>query len=174
MERESRSDKYQWQILELTYPSETWQSLDQMQSLRAYQERIDTLRYQMEALINLDGYLWKEMWVMIDTQCTPHQSKIAHLTYEGKTQMEIAAILDVCQSSVHKSLHGNLDYRVSGQAKRYGGLAHKLGKLIPFSGEVHRVMKQMFGMDEQGCTPVYICFRQTFRSWLDFEKWINQ
>lgn len=172
MERKSRSQSYQYILNERLYGSEVWNSLDQMQSLRAYQERIDTLRYQMETLINLDGDLWKEMWNLIDTQCSLRQKQVAHLLYEGKTQMEIAAKLGVNQSSICKTISGNSDYRVDKEARRYGGLAKKLSKLIPFSGEAHRIMSQMYGLSETGETPTYICFRKTFRTHREFSAWI--
>lgn len=99
-----------------------WMQLDNSFSINY---RLDPFEYN-EEIDQLKEQLRVEFWKMVEACCTDHQKEILKLIAEGKTQQEIAKILDVNQSSVTKSLNGNCDYN---KGKRvYGGAIKKLRK----------------------------------------------
>lgn len=73
---------------------------------------------------------------IISKRLTPHQKKVILLFLEGNTQEEIASVMDIHQTGVHKAIHGNIDY-MGEQRRRYGGIIKKL-KRICFEDKVIR------------------------------------
>jgi DNA-binding CsgD family transcriptional regulator len=61
----------------------------------------------------------------ISDELTEHQQRVFKLHLEGKSQLEIAAALDIHQTSVSKALHGNMDYDYD---KKHGGIYKKILK----------------------------------------------
>lgn len=72
---------------------------------------------------------------------TEHQKKILFMRLMGKTQNEISEHLGITQSAVHKSLHGNIDYR--NNKKRYGGIIKKLKKICNGNNEIQNLLKKI-------------------------------
>ena len=60
-----------------------------------------------DELQNLKDKLKIELWKLIDTELTPRQREVIRLYAQGYTQIEIAKMLQVNQSSITKSINGN-------------------------------------------------------------------
>lgn len=121
--RQTRSDKYQYLLIETPCAAEF---LDSFSNSDSIYNRLNPFAYN-EELLQLEDQLKKQMWHIINTQLTNRQKEILLLWNDGYTQMEIAKILNVNQSSVTKSLNGNYDYATN---KRYGGVQKKLKKIV--------------------------------------------
>jgi predicted transcriptional regulator len=78
---------------------------------------------------------------VVDTLLTSRQREVIRLYADGYTQMEIAKMLDVNQSSITKSLNGNVDYK-NGK-KVYGGARKKIRKIIESDEKIKSLLKQM-------------------------------
>jgi DNA-binding CsgD family transcriptional regulator len=94
-----------------------------------------------EELLNLKEDLAKAFWRLVDTQLTPRQSEVIHLYADGKTQTEIAKVLNVNQSSITKSINGNCDYK---NGKRvYGGAIKKIQKLSAMDEDIIEILERI-------------------------------
>jgi predicted DNA-binding protein YlxM (UPF0122 family) len=102
--------------------------------------RLNPFEYN-ERLIELEERLKKEFWRIVDTLLTPRQKEVLHLYAGGFTQMEIAKKLDVNQSSITKSLNGNVDYK-KGKVI-YGGSTKKLKKIIETDEKIKDILLKM-------------------------------
>lgn len=120
--RQSRSDQYQYKILEIPCDHDWLSWASNGNSLAS---ALDPFTYD-EAVLELEDQLTQEVMRVCEQSLTPSQHKILMLTLDGYTQMEIAKMLGINQSSVCKTLNGNQDYR---DKKRYGGIQKKLKKL---------------------------------------------
>lgn len=137
MIRRGKSYVYQHKIMEIitdpgslsNYANED--SINFFFSNTAYDEKIDTLRSRL--LCRLQE--------IIQTKLTPHQRKIILLFLEGNTQEEIASVLNIHQTGVHKALHGNIDY--SSDKRRYGGIVKKLKKICLEDEEVSSIISEI-------------------------------
>jgi len=94
-----------------------------------------------EDLMELEDQLKVEFWRIVDTLLTPRQREVIRLYADGYTQMEIAKMLDVNQSSITKSLNGNVDYK-NGK-KIYGGARKKIRKIIENDTRIKEILSQM-------------------------------
>ena len=94
-----------------------------------------------ENLIELEDQLKKEFWRVVDTLLTPRQREVIRLYADGYTQMEIAKMLNVNQSSITKSLNGNVDYK-NGK-KIYGGARKKIRKIIENDEKIKEILAEM-------------------------------
>lgn len=72
---------------------------------------------------------------------TEHQKKILFMRLMGKTQNEIAEHLGITQSAVHKSIHGNIDYK--NDKKRYGGIIKKLKKICKTNESIQLILQKI-------------------------------
>jgi len=135
--RKNRSDAYQWVLNEIPYSAEMMCGFTNSDSLgnriepHMYNERIEELKEE----------LLQEFWKIVKTQLTKRQSAVIELTAEDLTQMEIAKILGVNQSSITKSLHGNVDYK-NGK-KVYGGSIKKLQKIMKNDPNIKRILQEI-------------------------------
>jgi len=102
--------------------------------------RLNPFEYN-ENLIELEEQLKKEFWRVVDTLLTPRQREVIHLYADGYTQMEIAKMLNVNQSSITKSLNGNVDYK-NGK-KIYGGARKKIRKIIEMDDKIIDILNKM-------------------------------
>ena len=100
-----------------------------------------------ERLYLLEDQLREEFWKLAEEVCTERQWVCLTLYSQGYTQMEIAKKLDVNQSSITKSLNGNVDYK-NGK-KVYGGLIKKLRKAITKSEKIQEILSQMQELQEE-------------------------
>ena len=80
-----------------------------------------------EELLDLQDELKKRVWEIIEEGLTKRQKEVIKLYIQNKTQNEIAKQLGINQTSVHKVIKGNIDYK-SGK-RRYGGALKKIKKL---------------------------------------------
>ncbi len=93
--RPVRSDSYQWMLLEVSCSDEVLTSFTNEQSLA---HRLNPYQYD-ERIDELEDELKKLFWSVADSVMTPRQKTILHMRADGYTQMEIADILGVNQSS---------------------------------------------------------------------------
>ena len=83
----------------------------------------------------------KEFWRIVDTLLTDRQKQVIRLYADGYTQMEIAKQLNVNQSSITKSMHGNVDYSNNGRI--YGGSHKKLKKIIEEDEKIKEILRKI-------------------------------
>jgi DNA-binding CsgD family transcriptional regulator len=95
-----------------------------------------------EKLLELEDQLKDRFWNIVNTLLTKRQKRVIMLLAEGKTQMEIAKILNVNQSSITKNLNGNSEYH-NGIKTSYGGSKKKLRKLAEEDPEVIAILNQI-------------------------------
>lgn len=142
--RGHRSDKYQVFFHEVPCTSEFMDSFDNTHSM---EHHLNPYAYN-EDLMDLEEELRKVFWAQADEIMTPRQKAVFHMYADGYTQMEIADILGVNQSSITKSLRGNTDY-YHGNAKVYGGVMKKLKKLVCESNEIQELLRQINELKEE-------------------------
>lgn len=135
--RKNRSDSYQQIFLETSCSNEMMSSFPNEDSISS---RLNPYQYS-EDLIDLEDQLKVEFWRIVDTLLTDRQRDVIRLYAEGKTQMEIAKLLNVNQSSITKSLNGNVDYK--NNRKVYGGTKKKLNKIIENDEKIIEILKKM-------------------------------
>lgn len=144
MERKStRSDRYQYLILETVCSNDMLESFCNEDSISA---RLNPFAYN-EDLIELEDQLKIEFWRVVETLLTPRQKDVIRLYADGYTQMEIAKMLDVNQSSITKSLNGNVDYK---NGKRvYGGSKKKINKIIQNDQKIIDILKKISAVRDE-------------------------
>jgi predicted transcriptional regulator len=135
--RSNRSDKYQYVLLETVVSNDMLEAFCNEDSISA---RLNPFEYN-ENLIELEDQLKKEFWRVVDTLLTPRQREVIHLYADGYTQMEIAKMLNVNQSSITKSLNGNVDYK-NGK-KVYGGAKKKINKIIENDEKIKEILNKI-------------------------------
>lgn len=135
--RKNRSDKYQYVLLETVCSNDMMEAFCNEDSISA---RLNPFEYN-EVLIELEEQLKIEFWRVVDTLLTPRQKEVIRLYADGYTQMEIAKMLNVNQSSITKSLNGNVDYK-NGK-KVYGGARKKIRKIIENDDKIKEILKKM-------------------------------
>lgn len=136
----NRSDRYQPLFAELPYSNEMMIEFAESQGLANADE-------YNEEYLDLKEDLMKEFWRLVDSELTPRQSQVIHLLSEGKTQTEVAKILNVNQSSITKSINGNCDYR-NGK-KIYGGARKKIQKLAEKDEKIQEIIKRITELREE-------------------------
>jgi predicted DNA-binding protein YlxM (UPF0122 family) len=99
-----------------------------------------------ERMLELEDRLKKEFWRVVDTLLTERQREVIRLYADGYTQMEIAKMLNVNQSSITKSLNGNVDYK-NGK-KVYGGARKKIRKIIELDDVIKGILQEMAELRE--------------------------
>jgi DNA-binding NarL/FixJ family response regulator len=95
--RSNRSDKYQYLLLETVCSAEMMEAFCNEDSISA---RLNPFDYN-EHLIDLQEQLKVEFWRVVNSQLTDRQRDVITLYAEGYTQMEIAKMLNVNQSSAY-------------------------------------------------------------------------
>ena len=135
--RRTRSDQYQVYFLETVYSHDMMESFSNEESIHS---RLNPFRYN-EDLMELEDQLKIEFWRVVDTLLTPRQKEVIRLYADGYTQMEIAKMLNVNQSSITKSLNGNVDYK--NKRKSYGGARRKIRKIIENDERIKDILFQM-------------------------------
>ncbi len=108
--------------------------------------RLNPFEYN-EDLIELEEQLKKEFWRVVDTLLTDRQRQVIRLYADGYTQMEIAKMLNVNQSSITKSLNGNVDYK-NGK-KIYGGARKKIRKIVENDDKIKDILSKMRDLREE-------------------------
>lgn len=136
--RSNRSDKYQWVLLETVCSNDMMEAFCNEDSI--YNRLTGGFVYD-ERMLELEDRLRKEFWRVVDTLLTPRQREVIRLYADGYTQMEIAKMLNVNQSSITKSLNGNVDYK-NGK-KIYGGARKKIRKIIENDEAIKGILTEM-------------------------------
>lgn len=140
--RKNRSDSYQYVLLETVCSNDMMEAFSNNDSISA---RLNPFQYN-EDLLELEDQLKKEFWRVINTLLTPRQKEVIKLYSDGYTQMEIAKMLNVNQSSITKSLNGNVDYK---NGKRiYGGAKKKIKKIIENDDKIKEILNKMSELRE--------------------------
>jgi DNA-binding CsgD family transcriptional regulator len=135
--RQNRSDRYQWVLLETVCSNDMMEAFCNEDSIY---NRLNPNHYD-EILMDLEDQLKKEFWRVVDTLLTPRQKEVIRLYADGYTQMEIAKMLNVNQSSITKSLNGNVDYK---NGKRvYGGARKKIKKIIENDDKIKEILTKI-------------------------------
>jgi predicted DNA-binding protein YlxM (UPF0122 family) len=135
--KKNRSDQYQWVLLETPSAPEMITEYSDLQGLRGKLHNIEA----DEEYYDLKEQLTKEYWRLINEQLTDRQKQVLRLYADGYTQIEIAKMLNVNQSSITKSINGNCDYK-NGK-RNYGGSAKKLNKLAHLDEKIQEILKKM-------------------------------
>ena len=105
--RANRSNAYQHLFGEISVAMEMLESFNEDASIH---KRLNPHAYN-EAVAELEEQLRKEFWRLVDDNLTARQKQVIELiSIQKLTQQEAAKILGVNQSSITKSLHGNVDY----------------------------------------------------------------
>ena len=134
--RKNRSDAYQVFFLESAFSSEMMEVFCNTDSIS---HRLNPFEYD-EELIDLEDQLKVEFWRVVDS-LTDRQKEVLKLYSDGYTQMEIAKKLHVNQSSITKSLRGNVDY--SKNKRSYGGSEKKIKKIIESDEKIREILRKM-------------------------------
>lgn len=138
----TRSAKYQHFILEICCDPETLAERSDAQGMGAL-----NASSHHEELMDLHEQLLKEMWRIIDNKLTKRQKEVLQLYAAGDTQIEIAKKLGVNQSSITKSIHGNVDYGKSGTGtsgkRSYGGAIRKIRKIVQTDSVIQQILKRI-------------------------------
>lgn len=135
--RRNRSDKYQYILLETVCSNDMMEAFSNEESIY---KRLNPFSYN-EGIMELEDELKTEFWRIVETLLTPRQREVIQLYSDGYTQMEIAKKLNVNQSSITKSLNGNVDYK-NGK-KIYGGAKKKLNKIIQNDTKIKDILKRI-------------------------------
>lgn len=141
--RKNRSDSYQWVLLETACSNDMMEAFCNDDSIYA---RLSGGFAYDERMLELEDRLKKEFWRVVDTLLTERQREVIRLYADGYTQMEIAKMLNVNQSSITKSLNGNVDYK-NGK-KVYGGARKKIRKIIELDDVIKGILQEMAELRE--------------------------
>jgi RNA polymerase sigma factor (sigma-70 family) len=142
--RKNRSDSYQWVLLETACSNDMMEAFCNDDSIYA---RLSGGFAYDERMLELEDRLKKEFWRVVDTLLTERQREVIRLYADGYTQMEIAKMLNVNQSSITKSLNGNVDYK-NGK-KVYGGARKKIRKIIELDDEIKQILQEMADLRDE-------------------------
>jgi DNA-directed RNA polymerase specialized sigma subunit len=133
-----KSKSYQHRIVEVSFEQSKLNNFSEDSGIshildeNSFSEEISELRSE----------LLSQIYEIIDGEMlTEHQRKILYMVLLGKTQNQIADILGITQSAVHKALRGNLDYR--NDRKRYGGIFKKLKKICNTNPKIQGILNQI-------------------------------
>lgn len=135
--KKNKSDAYQYRIIEIAIDPHILSDFSSDDSLGAqlgrsgYSEEVQELRDQ----------LMVEVRRLIRTSLTERQMQVVVMFLQGKTQVQIAKKLGICQPSVHKALKGNIDYKNG--AARYGGAIKKLQKLCGKDEKIQAILEKI-------------------------------
>jgi DNA-directed RNA polymerase specialized sigma subunit len=135
--RKNKSDSYQYRIIEIAidpfilsdFPSED--GLGAQANSSGYSEELADLRQQ----------LIKEVRRLIKNMLTKRQTQVMSMRLQGKTQMEIGQKLGIHQTTVCKTISGNIDYNNGGAC--YGGAIKKLRKMCFKDERVLAILKHI-------------------------------
>lgn len=136
--KKNRSDNYQHKIVEISVDPVVlndfpiYNGLGAQLNIAAHSEEFYELRQQ----------LLNEVIKIIKSDLTERQAEVVLLRLEGKTQIQIAEQLGIHQTTVHKLLQGNIDYRNDAK-KRYGGAVKKLKKLCAKNARILEILNKM-------------------------------
>ena len=136
--KRGKSYEYQYRIMEIiTDPANLATKFSNEDGISNY---FNISKYS-EELEELREELLERLKKIVRDKLTEHQRKIILLFLSGNTQEEIASVLKIHQTGVHKALHGNIDYKSGG--KRYGGIVKKLKKICFDDEKIKDLLKRI-------------------------------
>lgn len=141
--RQNRSSGYQHLFVEISYSHDMMESFCNDDSISS---RLNPFQYD-ERVAELEEELKKECCRVVDTALTERQRDVIRLCADGYTQMEIAKKLDVNQSSITKSIHGNVDYKKG--RRIYGGSEKKIKKIVETDPKIKEILKELSELREK-------------------------
>lgn len=147
----NRSAAYQHLYTEILVSSDMMEGYSNDESVY---KRLNPHEYN-EKISELEEELRVEFWRVVEECLTPRQKEVLILTtVEHLTQMECAKILGVNQSSITKSLNGNVDYSKKGKdgsKKRtiYGGSLKKIRKAVEDDETIKEILYKISELREE-------------------------
>lgn len=135
--KRNKSDSYQYRIVEIPIDP---QMISEVASDDTFGAQLRDMGYS-EEIAELRQQLIAEVRRLINTVLTDRQSEVMNLRLEGRTQVEIAGMLGLCQPTIHKTIHGNIDY--GNNEARYGGALKKLRKMCAKDERVLEILGQI-------------------------------
>lgn len=152
--RANRSNAYQHLFGEISVAIEILESFNEESSIY---KRLNPYGYN-EAVAELEEQLRVEFWRLVDANLTPRQKQVIELISIKKlTQQEAAKILGVNQSSITKSLNGNVDYSKRDEKNNktkvvYGGSLRRLRKLCQEDEKIKEILEKIAALREETWT----------------------
>lgn len=145
--RKNRSDSYQWAIMELPYDYEHMKNFPNSRSIG---NQLNPFQYD-ERIQELEDELKKIFWQIAEANMTERQLEVMKMRAAGFTQMEIAEELGVNQSSITKSINGNIAYsKVPGEKpKVHGGLIKKFRRIMEDYPRVSEILTELSELREE-------------------------
>lgn len=149
--RANRSNAYQHLFGEVLTGMDLLESFSDASSMY---KRLNPFEYN-ERIAELEDQLKIEFWRVVDENLTKRQKEVIELVSVKKmTQQEAAKMLGVNQSSITKSLHGNVDYSKrdkNNNIKRisYGGSVKKLKLVIQNDEKIKYILQQISDLREE-------------------------
>src|SRR5258706_8373601 len=137
-----RSQGYQHLIVESLASHDMLESFSNDDSL---QKRLNPFSYN-EEIFELEEALRIRFWEIVQEKLTKRQREVLKLWASNYTQVEIAKILNVNQSSITKSLNGNVDYKKN--KVTYGGSKRRLQKLIELDPKAQEILGRIRAIRE--------------------------
>lgn len=142
-----RSDAYQFIFAESLCSPQLLGEVSDCQGLTA---RLNSSVIN-EEMCELKEQLRECFWRLVG-KLTKRQQEVIVLMSNNKTQMEIAKLLKINQSSISKSWSGNVSYsdiiKDNKPRKVYGGSAKHLKKLAAEDQEVQTILKKMAELND--------------------------
>ena len=138
----NRSNGYQHLFAEQPYSNEMMAEFSEAQGLVENYNPEDR-----EDLLVLREELKAAFWRLAKDNLTARQYQVIELLAKNYTQIEIAKILHVNQSSITKSVNGNCDYRNGRNV--YGGIKRKMRKLAVQDVEIQEIFTKMADIHSQ-------------------------
>jgi predicted DNA-binding protein YlxM (UPF0122 family) len=146
----NRSNAYQPNLLEISVNPNILGDLSSAQGMTFKMQPFD----YNEQLLDLKEELKKRMWEIIEKGVTKRQIEVLKLYIQGYTQSECAQLLNINQTSIHKILQGNLDYRskndennrayrLKKNKRRYGGVIKKIRRLCKEDPTIQRILNDI-------------------------------
>lgn len=160
-ERSSRSNSYQWKILEISADHDTL-------ALNPADTAVD------EASKELQDAATARVLALLDKVGTPKQKLAAQLIFSGLTQSETSLAMggQKGNSTIHKTLKGNTLYQNGNASKvRQGGIAKKLLVAMLKDGKLKLILQELHEQTYQG--KVYHLMWSQFGKEQDFVEWMQ-
>lgn len=176
MERTARSWKYQSSIRESTYSEDEWRTIALLNPVEQ-----SVAEWLKEELTEYDLQLEQMFWKHIDTHLTDKQKEICVLlkmailqneilsekvpelsTEQEGAQQWIANKLNVLQCTINIAIKGRFFYQ-GGVARRWGGIATKLAKIIAQDTDMQNIIQTMTDLGADDCSarlPHWRCFKK--------------
>jgi len=126
--KKNKSESYQYKIIEIVIDPSI---LNEFSIDQGFGQFLNIHNFS-EKFYELKQELMDEVLRIIDEKLTQKQKDVIKLRLKGFTQFYIGTLLNRHQTTVHKILNGNVDYKNSKKSnvkKRYGGIIKKLKKL---------------------------------------------